>query len=157
MRKVALAAAVICCIVSSSLVAQMKQQPKPATPKTGKTPLAVAGARNAATPTFSRISIDDALKLYKAGKAVFIDVRSNEQFSYGHIKGALSIPGSQLIKRYAEVTPGKTVITYCACSAEQSSGRAVVELNAHGVKNTAALVGGLQGWEKAGRPTAKSR
>jgi len=103
---------------------------------------------------FRRISQKEALSLYNSGKAVFIDVRSHEQFSYGHIKGALSIPNSQLITRFKEVPVGKTIITYCACDAEQSSGRAVQNLNAHGVRNVAALTGGWQEWKSAGLPVA---
>jgi rhodanese-related sulfurtransferase len=103
---------------------------------------------------FRRITQKDAFALYQAGKAVFIDVRSHEQFSYGHIKGALSIPNSQLMERFKEVPVGKTIITYCACSAEQSSGTAVLSLNAHGVRNVAALLGGWQEWKSAGLPVA---
>lgn len=104
------------------------------------------------TTEFQRISREEAYKLYKAGQAVFIDVRSFQSFTTGHIKGALSIPGSQLIARFGEVTPGKMVITYCACDAEQSSGKAVLNLMAHGVKNAAALKGGLHEWKAAGLP-----
>jgi rhodanese-related sulfurtransferase len=133
--------------------AQMKKQ-VPAAPGTVGVPMPVQkpGAEAA-----MRIKIDDAFKLYKADKAVFIDVRSKESYDQGHIKGALSIPGSQLIRRFREIPPGKTIITYCACSAEQSSGHAVVELNAHGVKNTAALQGGIHAWEDSGKPVEKSR
>lgn len=153
MKKAALL--VLVCLLTASLGAQMKKPQQPTAPKgRSSMPLAVPGARNAAAPTFARISIDDAVKLQKASKAVFIDVRSNEQFSYGHIKGALSIPGSQLIQRFSEVTPGKTVITYCACTAEQSSGRAAANLMAHGVKNVFALKGGWSEWKDRGLPTA---
>ncbi|MDQ3283004.1 MAG: rhodanese-like domain-containing protein [Acidobacteriota bacterium] len=117
-------------------------------------PIRVEGARAASPNSFPRISQADALKLYREGKAVFIDVRSNTQFSYGHIKGALSIPGSQIVKRFNEVPVRKTVITYCACSAEQSSGRAASELIAHGVKNVWALKGGWTDWKAAGGPVA---
>jgi rhodanese-related sulfurtransferase len=103
---------------------------------------------------FRRITREDAYKLYQAGQAVFIDVRSHQSFTQGHIKGALSIPNSQLITRFAEVTPGKTVITYCACEAEESAGRAVINLNAHGVKNAAALKGGWLEWKAARLPIA---
>ena len=128
--------------------AQMKVQP-PTRP-----PISVSGARASAPATFPRISQEDAMKLYKEGKAVFIDVRSNAQFSLGHIKGAFSIPGSQLIKRFGEVPVRKTVITYCACSAEQSSGRAAASLIAHGVKNVFALKGGWDEWKASGYPSA---
>jgi rhodanese-related sulfurtransferase len=101
---------------------------------------------------FRRISREEAYKLYKANAATFIDVRSYQSFTTGHIKGALSIPGSQLISRFGEVTPGKLVITYCACENEESSGKAVLNLNAHGVKHAAALEGGYIEWRSAGHP-----
>ena len=146
-------AIVVMSVLSAAVAsAQMKVAPKPA-PGQAK-PLAVPGARTANPANFPRISMADAVKLHKAGKAVFIDVRSNEQFSYGHIRGAKSIPNSQLVQRFNEVPPGLTVITYCACSAEQSSGRGASSLIAHGVKNVFALKGGWEEWKASGNPTA---
>ena len=151
MRKVAVTAVLLA--LSLSLGAQMKIPTKPA-PSTKKMPLAASGARTTNPANFPRMSIADAKKLFANGQAVFIDVRSNEQFTLGHIKGALSIPGSQLVRRFAEVPPRKTVITYCACSAEQSSGRAAADLIGHGVKNVFALKGGWTDWKSEGHPTA---
>lgn len=149
MRK--FAALAVLCVLSLPLAAQMK----PTTPAPGKkSPLQASGARTNVPGAFPRISIADAKKLYASGQATFIDVRSNEQYVLGHIKGALSIPGSQLVRRFNEVTPGKTVITYCACSAEQSSGRAAADLIAHGVKNVFALKGGWHEWKNERNPTA---
>jgi rhodanese-related sulfurtransferase len=130
--------------------AQMKPVPKGA----GQSPLIVSGAKQAQPGSFPRISQADAYKLYKEGKATFIDVRSNAQFELGHIKNAVSIPGSQIVGRFSEVTPGKTVITYCACTAEQSSGHAAGNLVNHGVKNVWALKGGWNEWKANGYPTA---
>jgi len=45
---------------------------------------------------------------------VFVDVRSNEQYQLGHIRGAISIPGSQLVTRMRELPPQKLIIAYCA-------------------------------------------
>jgi rhodanese-related sulfurtransferase len=92
------------------------------------------------------------MKLYKENKAVFIDVRSNQSYTDQHIRGALSIPRSEIIRRYSEVPVLKTVITYCACDAEQSSGAAAASLIAHGVKNVWALKGGIDEWKSAGGP-----
>ncbi len=128
-------------------------QMKPLPPQQ-KSPIVVSGAQQAQAGSFPRISQENAYKLYKEGKAVFIDVRSNGQFSLGHIKGALSIPNSQLMGRFNEVTPGKTVITYCACKAEESSGHAATTLVNHGVKNVWALKGGWNDWKAKGYPTA---
>src|SRR6187399_1357929 len=96
--------------------AQMKKntpQPAPA-PGAANVPMPV---QKPGAETATRIKIDEAFKLFKADKAVFVDVRSKESFDQGHIKGALSIPGSQLIRRFREIPPGKLIITYCACSA----------------------------------------
>jgi rhodanese-related sulfurtransferase len=130
---------------------QMKKQ----TPAPGaKSPLAVSGAQRSQAGDFPRISQSEAFKLYNQGKAVFVDVRSNSQFALGHIKGAVSIPGSQMVARFKEVAGPKTVITYCACSAEQSSGHAATSLVNHGVKNVWALKGGWNDWKSNGYPTA---
>ena len=142
---------VLALLVTGIASAQYKKKEAPKTP----TPNNVNVGQLQPTKTtteFRRISREDAYKLYQAGQAIFIDVRSYQSFTQGHIKGALSIPGSQLISRFNEVTPGKMVITYCACDAEQSSGKAVLNLNAHGVKNVAALKGGWFEWKAAGLP-----
>jgi 3-mercaptopyruvate sulfurtransferase SseA len=39
---------------------------------------------------------------------------------------------------------------------EHTSARAVLDLNAHGIKNTAALLGGWSGWIEAKEPTEKA-
>ena len=92
--------------------AQMKKnQPQRPAGATQGVPMPV---QKASPDAAKRISMDDAFKLYNEGKAVFVDVRSKEQYDLGHIKGALSIPGSQLITRLREVNPGKLIITYCA-------------------------------------------
>jgi rhodanese-related sulfurtransferase len=128
--------------------AQMKNAVPP------KSPIAASAKQTATAGTFQRISQADAYKLYRENKAVFIDVRSNTQFALGHIKGALTIPGSQIVSRFSEVTPGKIVITYCACSAEQSSGAAATNLVNHGVKNVWALKGGWAEWKTNRYPMA---
>jgi rhodanese-related sulfurtransferase len=136
--------------------AQMKSQvPKKAPAASSqKSPIVVSGAKQADPTSFPRISAEDALKLYKENKAIFVDVRSGQSYTNQHIKGALNIPRSEIIRRYGEVPVLKTVITYCACGAEESSGAAVNNLTAHGVKNAAALKGGWAEWKAAGLPMA---
>lgn len=153
MRKTVLVVALLSIFCAAFAGAQYKQ-PTPQAGQPSASPLVVPNAQARSNTQFPRISIADAVKLHREGKAVFVDVRSNEQFKLGHIKGALSIPGSQIVKRFAEVPPQKVVITYCACDAEQSSGRAVNELLSHGVRNVYALKGGWSEWKAAGHPTA---
>jgi len=129
--------------------AQMKSA-VPQKPK--KSPL-VSSAKQT-SGTVQLISQADAYKLHRENKAVFIDVRSNAQFSLGHIKGSLNIPGSQIVSRFGEAAQGKIVITYCACSAEQSSAAAATNLVNHGVKNVWALKGGWHDWKNNRYPIA---
>ncbi len=61
-----------------------------------------------------RIPRDEAMKLVKAKKAVYIDVRSKETYDESHIPGAINIPLSQLLTRLRDLPPKKFLITYCA-------------------------------------------
>ena len=61
-----------------------------------------------------RIEREEATKLVRQKKALFVDVRSKESYDAGHIKGAISIPESQIIARLREIPPKTMVITYCA-------------------------------------------
>ena len=61
-----------------------------------------------------RISRDEAVKLVKEKKAIFVDVRAKESYDAGHIKGAINIPESELSKRLKEIPPKRMIITYCA-------------------------------------------
>ncbi len=109
-----------------------------------------------ASASARRIKRDEAIRLVKADKAVYVDVRSKQSYDAGHIKGALSIPGSQLAQRVRELPPGKTIITYCACVEEHSAAVAVIVLQNYGFKNAGALVGGWNEWTAKGLPTAKN-
>src|SRR4029078_4793791 len=102
-----------CAFVSSVASAQMKVNPAPAG---SSAPLTVTGqsAAEQAMASVRRISEAEAMRLFKNGSAVIVDVRSNEQFKLGHIKGAVNIPRSQLVARLKELPAGKLIITYCA-------------------------------------------
>src|SRR5204863_982658 len=98
--------------IAAAAMAQMK--PQPPNPVRIEYTKAVEASKEA-----PRISRDQARKLVAADKAVFVDVRSQQSYEIGHIKGALSIPGSQMAMRITELPPKKTIITYCACHAEE--------------------------------------
>jgi rhodanese-related sulfurtransferase len=132
-------------LIADGAVAQMKQQPQ--SPVRIEYTKAKEAAANA-----PRISKEEAEKLYKEGKAIFVDVRSENSYSIGHIKGAMSIPGSQLAMRITEIPPKKKVITYCACHAEETAGLAVEILKVHGLKDAAALKGGWNEWRDSHMP-----
>ena len=61
-----------------------------------------------------QISRDEAIKLVKTKKAIWVDVRPKEAFDSGHIKGAYNVPLGEIVSRFKELPPNKEIITYCA-------------------------------------------
>ena len=95
--------------------AQMKAATQPTT-TAPQVQIAPAPQVQAVPPLESarRIERDEAIKLVKEKKAVFVDVRGKESYDAGHIAGAISIPGTDLITRLKDLPSGKMIITYCA-------------------------------------------
>ena len=72
----------------------------------------------------------EARRLVGAG-ARLLDVRSADEFSRGHLPGAVNIPVQELDRRLAEVGPAeRDVVVYCRSG--QRSSRAAELLREHG-------------------------
>jgi rhodanese-related sulfurtransferase len=59
------------------------------------------------------ITLDDLLERSKKERILLLDVRPEEEYAAGHIRGAVSIPLAQLKKRMKELPAGKTIVAYC--------------------------------------------
>lgn len=129
-------------------------------PKKSSGPVKITTTQTTGDPSIAmarRIKREEAIRLVREGKAIYVDVRSRATYDKGHIKGAFSIPNSQMLSRVREIPPGKLAITYCACVAEHTAAVAVVNLRSVGFKNAAALLGGWDEWVALGLPTEKTR
>jgi 3-mercaptopyruvate sulfurtransferase SseA len=118
MRRIT-AAAAIAALFAIGASAQMKVTQAPqAKAQVGTTNSAVQispmQAGEASLDSARRITREEAIKLVKANKAVYVDVRPREQYDQGHIKGAISIPESEIVTGIRKIAPGKLIITYCA-------------------------------------------
>jgi 3-mercaptopyruvate sulfurtransferase SseA len=112
MRK--LSAVVAASLFALAAGAQMKQpQPVPATTAPSVQPLQ-APAPAASLESARRINRDEAMKLVREKKAVWVDVRNKESYELGHLPGAYHIPENELVGRLKELPAGKMIITYCA-------------------------------------------
>ncbi len=60
-----------------------------------------------------RIARDEAIKMVKTGKALWVDVRPKTEYDTNHIKGAINIPLAEL-PQHMDKLPKKFLITYCA-------------------------------------------
>lgn len=154
MRHLIAATAVAGFLASGLAHAQMKSAVPPGRPSSSPqvktaTPIPVA---QAPLESARRISREEAIEMIKAKKAVFVDVRGKDSYDYSHIKGAINIPLGDILTRIKEIPPKTFIITYCACQAEHTAALAVLDLNSHGIKNTAALLGGWNGWNEERLP-----
>jgi predicted sulfurtransferase len=107
-------------VAASTANAQMKPAPAPTTTqqqgavRVDMNQKGLQQVPEAPLESAKRIGRDEAIKLVKAKKAVFVDVRSKESYDAEHIKGAVSIPLSDIVKRVKELPRGREIITYCA-------------------------------------------
>jgi len=69
----------------------------------------------------------DFKTIYDKG-AIILDVRSPQEFSTGHIKGAINIPVDQLKSKMAELKQkGKPFITCCRSGARSAMAKSALE------------------------------
>jgi 3-mercaptopyruvate sulfurtransferase SseA len=89
----------------------------PSTPQSQAEPAAPVaaspGAAVAAPQEIQRVTLEESKAAFDSGSAIFVDVRSLENYKAGHIPGALSIPLDELETRIAELDPKQWIITYC--------------------------------------------
>ena len=87
-----------------------------------------------------------------AGEVYWIDVRTAEEFSAGHVAGAVNIPYEEIANRIGEVTSDKDASVYLYCRSGRRSGIAMNALREAGYRNT-VNIGGL---EEAGRKASET-
>jgi hydroxyacylglutathione hydrolase len=95
----------------------------------------------------------DATRLEKAGGngQQVIDVRSPEEWSKGHLPGAIHIPLAALPDKLGDLDRARPIVLHC-----QGGGRSSIAasfLQAQGIKNVSNLAGGYEAWTKEGFPT----
>jgi 3-mercaptopyruvate sulfurtransferase SseA len=114
MRHLVAATAVVGFLASGLAHAQMKSAVPPGTPTPpvkAATPIPVA---QAPLESARRITREEAIKMIKAKKAVFVDVRGKDSYDQSHIRGAINIPLGDILTRVKEIPPKTFIITYCA-------------------------------------------
>lgn len=85
---------------------------------------------------------------------VLVDMRRPAEYRAGHLPGAISLPISELERRYREIPKGPRVILYCGCPLEEM-GSVHAFLASLGWKNHVVLEDGFDGWYKSQFPVVK--
>ncbi len=97
------------------------------------------------------IGREELLKRMRRGMITVIDVRPAEEFSAGHIAGAISIPLEQLKRRLREIPPRREIVAYCRGPYCLMAYEAVSELRRRGFR-ARRLKEGYPEWKSAGLP-----
>jgi rhodanese-related sulfurtransferase len=101
----------------------------------------------------AEVTRDELLRRLEAGDVTVVDVRPGEEYSAGHIPGAVSIPMDELADRLAELPAGTTIVAYCRGSYCVMAHEAVRTLTAEGL-SAARLSDGMLEWRLAELPVA---
>jgi hypothetical protein len=64
-------------------------------------------------PEVPRMSLAEAKARFEAGTAIFVDVRSREDYETAHIPRAVSLPLADLAARYQELPREAEILAYC--------------------------------------------
>ena len=102
------------------------------------------------------ITLDEAKVLQQSGGAVFMDARPLEEFTKGHIQGAISLPWHEAEQRVMDVTADMSndavIITYCDGDTCYLSKDLALLLENLGFLKVRILINGWTVWQKAGLP-----
>ncbi len=101
------------------------------------------------------IKLNQALKLYNSGRALFVDARDKWDFAEGHIDRAINIPEYSFDKNnpiLKTIPKNKTLVTYCGgddCEMSEKLAEYLFEL---GYKKVFVFFGGWREWQTANYP-----
>ena len=97
------------------------------------------------------VSRQELMERLKIGLVTVLDVRPEDEFALGHLRGAINIPLRELEKRLADLDPEQEIVAYCRGPYCVLSYEAVAVLRARGFR-VRRLEDGLPEWRAAGLP-----
>ena len=116
---------------------------------------AVIPAAEKGDPPFLKLT--EAFDRFTTKKYLFVDAREPEEYTAGHIKGAINLPFETFDQHWSEVEPklpkDTLIVTYCSgaeCDASLMLARMLIK--EHGYKNIEIFFGGWQCWDKSKLP-----
>jgi rhodanese-related sulfurtransferase/DNA-binding transcriptional ArsR family regulator len=105
------------------------------------------GDRNKFTP----VTQDELTALMSNGEVILLDVRPEQEYAFGHIAGAVSIPVADIKDRLGELPPNREYVAYCRGPYCVFADEAVALLRANG-RAARRLSDGYPEWLLAGQP-----
>ena len=103
----------------------------------------------------NQVAAEEAGSIIKDAKAMLLDVRTQEEFHEGHIKGAKLIPVSEINDRLNELDSMKDRQILVYCRSGRRSNVASKILIKRGFTKVINLKGGIIAWVNAGNRVIK--
>lgn len=97
----------------------------------------------------AEITAAQAYEKYQAG-ALFLDVRTQEEWTKGHIENSTLIPLDELPNRLNELPRDRDIVVVCRSGVRSKEGATI--LRQAGFDRVSCLTGGLNAWVEAGYP-----
>jgi rhodanese-related sulfurtransferase len=100
------------------------------------------------------VNAEEAAKLVQEGKVTVLDVRTEDEFKEGHIKGAKNVDfnAEDFAKKAAQVDKSKPVLVHCQAGGRSTKSLPTLEKLGFEIYH---LDGGFSAWEDAGKPVEK--
>lgn len=99
----------------------------------------------------SEIPVSQAHDMYLKG-ALFVDVRTQQEWDQGHIANSILIPLDVLQSRMGELPRDRDIVVVCHSGARSKQGSSI--LRQGGFVRATCMNGGIQAWVTAGYPLA---
>lgn len=96
-----------------------------------------------------QMSAAQAHEAYQQG-ALFLDVRTQEEWAQARIAGSVLIPLDELAARLSELPRDRDIVVVCRSGPRSTEGAAI--LRQAGFTRVSCLDGGLESWVAAGYP-----
>ena len=108
---------------------------------------ACSSKNNSSTADYSKITATEAKKMMDEDSTITIlDVRSEEEFNTGHIKGAMLLPDSDILGKAEETLTDKSATILVYCRSGRRSALAAADLVELGYTNVYDF-GGIIDWK----------
>ena len=99
---------------------------------------------------FQDVTVEEVKQMIDNKEVFILDVRTQEEFDAGYIKGAVLIDVKELESRVDEVPLGEKILVYCR-SGRRSITASNILIDA-GHKDVYNMLGGINEWKAAGYP-----
>lgn len=111
-------------------------------------------ARQVPGEPYTRVSLEEAKQMLDKGEGVAVDVRRQDEYEAGHIKGAIWLPVDDVIPRFDELPKEGKLLFICAIGAR--SGLAAEYAAAMGAEPERLfnIEDGTPSWIQKGLPTS---